>query len=339
MPISCKYIPGQDKYEQYFKFFENNFTCDVKPFFNLKEYKILYSKGKLINKTIAVLKGYLRRIFTIFELINYDLVYIFLNVTPLGGSFFEKIYRRNSKKIVFDIDDLVYLNKYNKENKLAKYLRFPIKYFYLMKSSDHVVTCTSYLDNFVKKYNKNTTNISSTVNTNLYKPKKFNYSNKIVIGWTGSFSTLPYLSLINKVIFEIQKKYDCKLVIISSNKELLSFKNYKSIAWNSKNEVRDLKLIDIGLYPLPNEHWVKGKSGLKAIQFMSLGIPVVATKTEINKKVIINKKTGFLVNTDKEWIKAIKTLIENKKLRKRFSENGIIHVKKIFLLKLIKINI
>ena len=74
-----------------------------------------------------------------------------------------------------------------------------------MKSSDHVVTCTSYLDNFVKKYNKNTTNISSTVNTNLYKPKKFNYSNKIVIGWTGSFSTLPYLSLINKVIFEIQK--------------------------------------------------------------------------------------------------------------------------------------
>ena len=84
------------------------------------------------------------------------------------------------------------------------------------------------------------------------------------------------------------------------------------------------------MYPLPNEHWVKGKSGLKAIQFMSLGIPVVATKTEINKKVIINKKTGFLVNTDKEWIKAIKTLIENKKLRKRFSENGIIHVKKFF---------
>ena len=237
-PYPVNTIPGQRlKYEQYFKFFEDKLLVMLDRFL-IKEYRYLYSKGKLINKIIAVFKGYLRRIFTILELKNYDLIYIFLNVTPLGGNFFEKIYRLNSKKIIFDIDDLVYLNKYNKENKLAKYLRFPIKYFYLMKSSDHVVTCTSYLDNFVKKYNKNTTNISSTVNTKLYKPKKFNNSKKIVIGWTGSFSTLPYLNLINKVIFQIQKKYNCKLVIISSKKEVFNFKNYKSIAWNSKNEVR-----------------------------------------------------------------------------------------------------
>ena len=333
-PYPVNTIPGQRlKYEQYFKFFEdNNYSCSVRPFFNMKEYEILYSKGKLINKIFAVFKGYIRRIFTILELKNYDLIYIFLNVTPLGGNFFEKIYRLNSKKIIYDIDDLVYLNKYNKENKLAKYLRFPTKYFYLMKSSDHVITCTSYLDNFVKKYNKNTTNISSTVNTKFYKAKKFNTSKKIVIGWTGSFSTLPYLNLINNVILKIQKKYNCKLVIISSKKEVFNFENYKSIAWNSKNEVRDLKLIDIGLYPLPNEHWVKGKSGLKAIQFMSLGIPVVATNTQINKKVIINKKTGFLVNSEQEWVKAIKTLIINTKIRKRFSKNGIDHVKKNFSL-------
>ena len=331
-PYPINTVTGQRlKYEQYFSYFkQNNYDYDVKSFFNNEEYKILYSRGKLLKKIFAVFKGYLRRFYTSFKLKNYDLVYVFLNVTPLGGSFFEKVYRFLSNKMIFDIDDLVYLNKSYKENKVAKYLRSSNKYYYLMKFSDHVITCTSYLDNFVKKFNKNTTNISSTVNTKIYTPKKFNRSKKLIIGWTGSFSTLPYLNLIKKVIIKVQKIYNCELYIISSNKEILGFKNYKSMIWKSKTEVNDLKKIDIGLYPLPKEEWVKGKSGLKAIQFMSLGIPVIASDTEINRKVILNNKTGLLVNSEKEWFLALKKLIENKKLRERMSNNGIYHVRKNF---------
>ena len=241
---------------------------------------------------IAVLSGYFRRVLLLFNLKKYDLVYIFLNITPLGGNLFEKIFRKLSSKIIYDIDDLVYLNKYSEQNKLAKYFRFSKKYYYLMESSDHVITCTSYLNNFVKKYNKNTTNISSTINTKKYIPINKNKNYNVVLGWTGSFSTLPYLHLIDDVINEIQKSYVCPIHIIGSTKEKFKFVNYKSFKWNSKSEVRILNTIDIGLYPLPNEEWVKGKSGLKAIQFMALGIPVVATIRN-KSKVIINNKTGF----------------------------------------------
>ena len=202
-----------------------------------------------------------------------------------------------------------------------------------MKSSDHVITCTSYLDKFVRNFNKNTTNISSTVNTKKYTPKKFNNSKHLVIGWTGSFSTLPYLSLIYDVLNAIQLKYDVSIVVISSTKTNLEFKNFKSFKWDANTEVQTLKKIDIGLYPLPNEEWVKGKSGLKAIQFMSLGIPVVATKTEINKNVIINNKTGFLVSSKKQWIDKISLLIENKNLRRKMSKNSVIHVENNFSVK------
>ena len=178
--------------------------------------------------------------------------------------------------------------------------------------------------------NKKTTNISSTVNTNIYRPKKFKKSKRLVIGWTGSFSTLPYLELIKKVIIEIQKNYNCDLHVISNKKEQLNFKKYKSIIWNSKSEVKNLKNIDIGLYPLPNEEWVKGKSGLKAIQFMSLGIPVIATDNEINRGVIIHNKTGLLVNTENEWLNALKKLIENTNIRAKMSKNSIYHAKKNF---------
>ena len=326
-------VPGQRlKYEQYFEDLKkNNFDVTVKSFFNNDEYKILYKNGFFFRKFFAVLKGYIRRIYQVFFLYQYSLVYIFLNVTPLGGSFFEKIYRFFSKKIIYDIDDLVYLNKSNKENNLIKYLRFPSKYYYLMEFSDHVITCTSYLNKFVRKYNKNTTNISSTVNTKKYTPKKFNNNNKnLVLGWTGSFSTLPYLDLIYDVIDEIQSKYNLSIIVISSSKVNLEFKNSTSYEWNSNEEVKMLKKIDIGLYPLPDEEWVKGKSGLKAIQFMALGIPVIATDTEINKNVVINNKTGFLVNSKKKWIEKISLLIENKKLRRKMSKNSVIHVSNKF---------
>lgn len=331
-PYPVDTVPGQRlKYEQYFKFFEESgFVYDVKSFFNKDEYKILYSKGKFFNKIFAVFKGYIRRLITLFEVKNYDLIYIFLNVTPLGGSLIERLYRFNSKRIIYDIDDLVYLNKFYKENKIVKYFRSPNKYFYLMKSSDHVITCTKYLDNFVRKFNKKTTNISSTVNTDIYTPKKFNKSKRPIIGWTGSISTLPYLELIKDTIIEVQKKYNCDLHVISSKKENLNFKKYKSIVWNSKNEVKYLKNIDIGLYPLPKEEWVKGKSGLKAIQFMSLGIPVIATDTEINRGVIIHNKTGLLVKNENEWLNALKKLIENKSIRAKMSKNSVSHVKKNF---------
>ena len=105
MSISCKHHSRSETKIRYLIFEDNNYSCSVRPFFNIKEYEILYSKGKLIAKILAVFKGYLRRIFTILELKNYDLIYIFLNVTPLGGNFFEKVYRSHSKKIIYDIDD------------------------------------------------------------------------------------------------------------------------------------------------------------------------------------------------------------------------------------------
>ena len=331
-PYPKNTVPGQRlKYEQYLKIFEkNNYSCKVESFFSPKEYSVIYKKGFFFIKVLAVLNGYIRRIFLLFSLKKYDLIYVFLNITPLGGNLFEKIFRKLSSKIIYDIDDLVYLNKYSEQNKLAKYFRFPEKYYYLMESSDYVITCTSYLNNFVKKYNKNTNNISSTINTSKYVPIKKNNNSNVVLGWTGSFSTLPYLHLIDDVINKIQENYECPIHIIGSTKKKFNFNNYKSFKWTSKSEVRILNTIDIGLYPLPNEEWVKGKSGLKAIQFMALGIPVVATDTEINRKVIINNKTGFLVKSNKDWIKKIKLLIKNKELRYKMGLNGIKHVEKNF---------
>ena len=135
-------------------FEESGFVYDVKSFLIKTNIKYYILKENFLIKFLQFLKGISRRLITLFEVKNYDLIYIFLNVTPLGGSLIERLYRFNSKRIIYDIDDLVYLNKFYKENKIVKYFRSPNKYFYLMKSGDHVITCTKYLDNFVRKFNK-----------------------------------------------------------------------------------------------------------------------------------------------------------------------------------------
>ena len=88
--------------------------------------------------------------------------------------------------------------------------------------------------------------------------------------------------------------------------------------------------MDIGLYPLPNDEWVKGKSGLKALQYMAMGLPVVASNLGCNERVIENNVSGLLVNDMKDWYKSISNLIENNELRRFLGQNARLRVEKFF---------
>jgi len=187
--IVCPYpeneVPGQRlKYEQYFEYLRRNgYQITVSPFFERYFYKKLYTHGNYPAKIVGKIWGYIKRITQVIHLPFYDGIYICLYVSPLGGAFLERLYRFFGKKIVYDIDDLVYMGKTSNFNSVAKFFRKPEKYFYLMKVADHVITCTPYLDSTVRKYNVKTTDISSTINTDTYTPIE-NYSNdhRIVLG-------------------------------------------------------------------------------------------------------------------------------------------------------------
>lgn len=335
--IICPYpeneVPAQRlKYEQYFENFRlNRYEINVSPFFEKIFYKSLYSKGNYTSKIIGTIWGYIKRILLILKLPFYDGVYIFLYVTPFNDYLFERIYRKLNKKIIYDIDDLVFMGKTSKNNSLIASLRGPEKYFYLMRVADHVITCTPYLDMIVKKYNIKTTDISSTINTEKYHPIK-NYKNdhRLVLGWSGSHSTIPYLAILNNVIQKLAENLDFKLLVIGTSDFTIKGVDVEAIPWSEVNEVRDLRRIDIGLYPLPNEEWVLGKSGLKALQYMALGIPTVATAIGANHRIIINEYNGYLVKSEEEWINRIMLLMNNPELRKTIGQKARINVEKYY---------
>lgn len=317
--------PGQRlKYEQYFDDWRaHGYEVVVSPFMSDRLQSIVYRRGRVLEKAFWVAVGYLRRVRDLFRLPYYDGAYVFLWVTPFGPPIFERLVRWAAKRMLYDIDDLVFLGHSSAANRWIEVLKGRRKMLYLMGAAEHVIVCTPHLDDFVRQYNRRTTDISSTIDTERYRPSN-PYSNEgdLTLGWSGSHSTAPYLHLLDDVLRELSEEVGVRLRVIGDPAFDIEGVEVEAMAWSEPTEVGDLSAIDIGLYPLPDEEWVLGKSGLKALQYMALGIPVVATDIGAARRIIEHGTNGFLVGTDEEWVRTIRRLAEDPELRRRVGEAG-----------------
>jgi L-malate glycosyltransferase len=324
-PFPHGFAAGQRlKYEQYFDHWkENEYEISMSPFLDNKAWKIVYKPGNTSAKILGALRGYLRRIRDIFHIRQYDIVYVFMWVTPFGTSFYERLYRLLSEKLIYDIEDNVLMEKSNTINPFVKSLKSAGKTEYLIKTADHVITSSPFLNDYCLGINnKNScTYISSSIDTNNFLPAN-SYSNdhKLVIGWTGTFSSKVYLDLLRNIFIELTKRCEFRLRVIGNFDYELPGIDLEVIQWTKENEVNDMQGIDIGVYPLFQNEWVLGKSGLKAIQYMAFGLPVVATNVGTTPLIIKHLENGCLVKTDEEWVDTLETLINNSDLRRKLGE-------------------
>lgn len=331
-PQGC--APSQRlKFEQYYGAFEKNgFEVVHKSFMDKAMWDVVYKKGHIFSKVLHTLKQYVNRIALLFTIRRYNIVYLHLWGTPFGLPVYEWLVRKLSARLIYDIDDLVFLKNINHENKFLALLKGKDKPVYLMKHANHVITCTPYLDAIAQKYNANTTDISSTINTDTYIPvNKYSNDNKLVIGWSGSHSTSHYLYLLKDVLRELQSVVPFKLLVMGDADFNIPGLDIEAITWKEEYEIATLQKMDIGVYPLPlNEEWVLGKSGLKALQYMALGIPTVATNVGCNNRVIENGVSGFLVTDEQDWLNALKLLCNDTQLRKKIGEQARLKVEEQF---------
>lgn len=325
LPYPVNKAPSQRlKFEQYFDAIrEDGYEIKTSSFISKAFWKIVYREGKFLPKLFFTIQGYLQRIKDLLQIRKYDLIYIHLWVTPFGFPIWEWLFCSFAKKIIYDIDDLIYLNTDIGKNKIIHGIKGRMKPQFLIKNSNHNIVCTPKLEEYAKSFNRNVTDISSTINTKTYQPVN-NYINDhvLTLGWSGSHSTSKYLHILKPVLLALKKKTDFKLLIIGDADFTMEGIEVEAVAWEEESEVSTLQRIDIGLYPLPNEDWVYGKSGLKALQYMALGIPTVATAIGANFRVIENKKNGFLVENNRDWIQTLYYLIENPEVRKSIGKSA-----------------
>ncbi|BAQ61192.1 glycosyl transferase [Geminocystis sp. NIES-3708] len=214
-------------------------------------------------------------------------------------------------RIVLDIDDAIFATNRRTETKLKK----------LLPICDAVVVGNEYLAEFARKYQKNIHIIPTPIETNYYVPKTDNDiqdKNKITVGWMGGWVNLIHLNLVVSSLTSIKKQIPhIQIRIVTNIQELPS--NLKDIAelkqWSAEDELTDLQSFDIGLMPLEDNPFSRGKCSFKLLQYMAVGIPVIASPVGMNKEVV--RDNGFLCNSPEEWFDSLLLLCKNKELRKK----------------------
>lgn len=314
------------KYEQYIGDWEAaGFEVEISPFMSEAMWSVVHKPGHYGAKVFWTLIGILKRLRDLVRLPRYDLIYVFMYVVPLGNALFESIFRRLSRRMVFDLEDNRFLGADRNTSGLAQRLRGTSKTEYLVRSADHVITSSPALNDICLELNerRKCTYISSSIDTDRFVPSnRYTNAERVTIGWTGTFSTRPYLDLLRPVFSELRKTRDFRLLVIGNFEYEFPGMDLEVIQWSAENEVADLQKIDIGVYPLPMEEWVMGKSGLKAIQYMSFGLPCVASDISTVQQFIRDGENGLLVRTEDEWVRALTRLIDEPELRRTIGENA-----------------
>lgn len=312
------------RFEQFQPYLEaNGFEFEYFYLIRAQDDQKFYGAGNYMTKIGILIRSILKLWFKSFSASKYDFVFVQREAFMLGTVFFEKRFAKKTK-MLFDFDDSIWLQNVSEGNKKLSFLKDAAKTQKLIAISDMVFAGNSFLADYARQFNSNVKLVPTVVDTNNYTRKKKSSNDKICIGWSGSFSTVPYFEYALPALRKIKEKYGDKVyfkVIGDANyyhKEL----NIKGTPWSSATEVTELSEIDIGIMPLPNDEWTKGKCALKGLLYMSLEQAAVLSDVGVNGEVIQNGINGFLVSNTEDWIEKLSLLIDNPKLRQEIGQKG-----------------
>jgi glycosyltransferase involved in cell wall biosynthesis len=284
---------------------------------------ILHQSGHLTQKVKAVIGGLSRRRMELNSVNEFDLVYLFREAALLGPPWFERKIARSGVPMVFDFDDAIFVAYRSPSNGYLSYLKFPQKTAEICRISAHVMPGNEYLAEYSRRFNPNVTVIPTTIDTEKYQMiDRTEDEESLTIGWTGSYSTVQHLDTIRDALQELAKTETLRLRVIGTPAYELDGVNVEAMQWCSETEIDDLRGVDIGIMPLPDDQWSKGKCGLKALQYMALGVPTVCSPVGVNSTIIQHGENGFIAETKDEWVAILKKLLHDTELRRRSGKAG-----------------
>lgn len=317
--------PGQrfrlEQWEPFLK--EAGVEITYAPFETPELRNVLYRKGNALAKIKAIGKNLGQRKADVRAVGEYHLVYVFREAALLGPAWFERQIAKSGVPMVFDFDDAVFVAYKSPSNGYLSYLKYPGKTATICRLSAHVMAGNQYLADYALKENPRVTIIPTTIDTEKYIPlERTGESETLTIGWSGSFSTVQHLDTIREVLQELAKSEKFKLRVIGTPEYDLPGVETEAIQWRSDSEIEDLQKIDIGLMPLPDEDWSRGKCGLKALQYMALGIPTICSPVGVNSTIIQDGENGYLADSKDKWIEKLKLLLHSPELRQKIGMAG-----------------
>jgi glycosyltransferase involved in cell wall biosynthesis len=319
--------PGQRfRFEQYLEYLgQNGFDCELSNLLNEKDDLIFYSKGHYFGKFLIYLKSIRIRRRDIRRSADFDMIFIYREALMTGSVRFEKKLKSRGAKIILDFDDAIWVPDVSVGNKSLQWLKRPSKTREILSMADMVFVGNKFLAGYALQFNNNIKIVPSTIDTDAFMRKSLEkHGKKICIGWIGSRTTIKHFALCTGFLKKLSDKYPGKIYIklISDVNHTVSDLDVRFCKWNKDTEADDLSELDIGIMPLPDDEWSRGKCGFKGLQYMALQIPTVISPVGMNIEIVQNGINGYLASTEEEWIEKLSALIDSPQLRQQIGNMG-----------------
>lgn len=313
---------------------ERGISVSVRPFLDSRLFASLYKRNQLPRVALGVLGSALRRMNDTLSARSADVLLVQREAMLFGPPVIEWLSTRLGKcPMVLDLDDATYVSYTSPTyGRIGSWLKWFKKTDELINWA-RVVTCGNRsIAEYVESKGGRARVIPTVVDTERFRPGVVRSGNgPLVLGWIGTHSTFPYLESIFPALQELACTHAFKLKVIGAGRSEIKLPGVEieSLDWKLEREIADFQSFDIGLYPinaaLYADQWAAGKSGFKAIQYMAVGIPYVATPVGACAEIGEDGATHFLASTHDEWRKRLELLLTDEERRLRMGEAGRLH--------------
>ncbi len=312
------------RFEQYLSFLEKHgYEYHFSYLITEQDDKIFYTPGNLHNKLLIFFKSAMRRLRDVMQSNHYDIIFVQREAFMTGSIYFEKKFARSHAKLVFDFDDAIWNHDVSEANRKFGWLKDPGKTSRIISLSDLIIAGNRYLADYASRFNDKVVIIPTTIDTEEYRVlQNHTPKEKIVIGWSGSITTIRHFEMAIPFLRKLKNKFGDKLEF-----RVIGDGNYRNeelgisgIPWKKEDELKELSAFDIGIMPIPDDDWSKGKCGLKGLQYMALEIATVMSPVGVNSTIINDGENGFLAAGVDEWVEKLSQLITDYDLRKKFGK-------------------
>ncbi|RBI83314.1 hypothetical protein DRV85_15995 [Rhodosalinus halophilus] len=306
---------------QYIPYLEAaGFSVDIHPLFDAAYLDSLYNGRR---DPVSILRAYSRRVRRLRSANAFDVIWLEKELLPWLPWGAERFFSPDGPAIVSDYDDALF-HRYDRHPSGAIRRILGDKIAKVMRGSDLVLAGNRYLADYAAQAGSPWVEIVPTVvDCSVYGPRKPRRTSGVAIGWIGTPGTwsdcvAPFLEPLKGIVDGEAVSF----LAVGAGSAAGTAEGFEVRSWSEAREVADIQDMDIGIMPLPDTPWMRGKCGYKLIQYMACGLPVVASPVGVNSEIVEHGVNGFLASSEAEWVQALETLIAEPELRRRMGAAG-----------------
>lgn len=269
-----------------------------------------------------VIGAFCRRIRDLWSARNYDLVVIHCEIFPYFPAVVERFLNFMKVPYFYDFDDAIF-HQYDLHRRPLIRMLLGNKIAKVIRGAEAVLAGNSYLANYARRTNKNVHIFPTVVDVERYRPKGSSMPHeRFTIGWLGSPSTARYVKDREVALRTFCSRHDAQLLLVGSGP--ISMKDVPTVIheWSEESEIQELMQFDVGIMPITEDPWARGKCGFKLIQYMAAKIPVIASPVGVNADIVTPGRDGYLATTDQEWVQAFEAILADPERGRKMGESG-----------------